>query len=255
MKNTMDNTDHFYLERHDIKRLQNALNQLIDIWPTLEATLVKQNKFNENPHTSKTGRIDTPLPFHVGASNHRTRLAIAVNAIAEAVTLQRKLNPPTYDNPLHTILWIKDHIIDLALCEDAQDYATQLHHLTHQTFYIVDRPKPLTLVGVCDNCNSSVYADTTTGLIPCPYCGELQDATHMEEELNRQLEHSWCTRDQAADFFKARGIAKSTRNAWLHDIVPTEVNGKKYWKVADLINKVRNKGKHNRNTRQMLDKN
>lgn len=242
----MDNTDHFYLERYEIKRLHVAVKQLIDIWPTLEATLVRQNRFGEQPHVRHSGRIDTPLPFHVGASQHCHHVAVAVNAIAEAVATQRQLTPPTYSNPRHTLHWVSDHIIDLALCPDAEDYAQQLHQLTQRTFYIVDRPKPLTFLGVCPSCGNRVYSEDTVGLIPCPHCGELLDAIKLGDELNKRLEAAWCTHDQAMDFLKARGIKKSTCYAWLDEIIPAEVNGRPYWRVSDLFDRVKNKGKHNR---------
>ncbi|MFY9190190.1 MAG: hypothetical protein WAN89_02805 [Lawsonella sp.] len=220
----MKHVDEYYIEKNDRDQLLDNLSTIRRLWRTLEDTLTRQNNFHPRLNIRKSDRPVTPLPFHLGASRISHRTAHGIAAIAAAVATQRKLTPPPYHNTVITIMWLENNIMQLAQCEDSEDYATQVNSMARSIIHVVDTPKPNTIFGACPHCLEPLLAPVEV----CRNCGETITKDAAQDTLNTLKYQKTLTRHEAHDWLAARGIPQRTRNFWLNELT-------QYWDGHDWV--------------------
>ena len=232
----MRETDKLYLSRHEVRQLAQCLTTLSRIWGDLECAMVKQTHFVDESKVKSTN--STPLPFNVAAAEHIRKTAYALKALCETISTARHLTPPNYTNVLHSIYWLHDHTIDLALIEDAPDYLDEIRQITERAVKLADRPPSDRVAGMCPNCGAISRVSWEETISTCPNCQFSAPAEVFTRELNTVISRSHVTRDEASNYLKDRRISRRTRNRWLKELsIP--YHDSTYYLVSDLDTRVR----------------
>lgn len=232
----MDDTDHLYLTRYEIKEFSATLTTLRNIWHELENTMTRQTHYIEQQRVKTAD--DSPLPYHPPAAEHLRHATTTLNAIAETIAHRRHLPEPGYINTPTTIHWLEDHIIDLALMEDAPVYFNAITTITTTALRLSDRPRSDRVAGMCTACDAVSRFNKEDEFHTCPHCQVSAPTEAFINRLNEVIEQSIVDRKGAAEYLKDRNINRRTRARWL-DELGEEMKGHTVYRVSELHSRVR----------------
>ena len=186
------NADHYFMTRAEIGVLRTQLTELRDwVCTELDHTITRQVAYadaNDTPHRSD----DPVLVFNEDASNIAYDLLGTLRAWCEHICTQRNITWPGHQRSTGYAAFIINHIIDLALTEDAQQAADEIKDVWKRTKRIIDRPQPLEFAGPCQSdlpgvaCDG-VYVKPGTEQKQCRGCGVTCDVQKMQLAMRSEV--------------------------------------------------------------------
>lgn len=224
--------EEYYLDREQLDTLGRDLDTLIDHVFDVENVLTRQTRYGKLPGHS----ADRPLPYSEKASEFLRGLAYGLPAICEAAGYTTRLYGQ--DAVIECLHWLRGNPMRLASYEDAMKCADDIHHWARKIISLVDRPRYPDLIGACPECGKAVYSYHSEGETTCT-CGAVIDIARLKAQAMEELAYQLLTRKEARLHLIMRGVPKSTRNKWLEEMDSIEREGKHYWRVRDVNNRVR----------------
>ena len=127
----MADTDGFHLDRPGQRQLLDLLGQVKGLAVDLKVTIARQDRVGQRGRTTTRHRpSEQPAPIHLDALAIRDELHATLTSWARYVADQRQipcdLPAGQLGSPVPAARWLRDHIIDLALCEGADDALIQI---------------------------------------------------------------------------------------------------------------------------------
>jgi hypothetical protein len=143
----LDNPNHMFIARHDLKVLRRVLREIPELATELGVAVTKQARLGEVGRSRKPRRpSEQPLPYHVGASEIADQLHNALVGWVRLVCEQRAI---AYDGPTSTpgvARWLERNLVALAMTEGAETALGEIQEAVRAAEWIVCPPaKPIVI--------------------------------------------------------------------------------------------------------------
>ena len=225
-------TEDYYLDRDQLHQLTRDLETLIEHVFDVVNVLTRQTCYGKLPGHSP----ETPLPFHLGASDFLHELAYALPAICETIGYS---TPFTHQRAIADCLnWLHTNPMKLAAYEDAEKCADDIARWARRIVHLVDRPRHPNFIGLCPECGKAVYTYCTQGETACE-CGTTIDIDALKAWYLQRINKEYFTRKELKNYLDQRGVPGRTRTCWLQKIAPIEYEGRKFWCMDHVQEKLR----------------
>lgn len=191
MNRTEDRADHMYLSREEQREFMNLMVKLQWVVEELDVTLTRQSQFGSKYETGKS--TETPVVFHETASEIAYELHGTVSVWVNEVCTQRGLEFPGVDRTARMARWLWQHVIDLALIEEAETALDEIRHALKRAEHVVDRPLGRIYVGPCGTdsdagrCAADLYATPLKAEVQCKICGATHEVEKRREALRQEV--------------------------------------------------------------------
>lgn len=144
---SIDNANHLFIERHDLKVLRRLLHGIPELATELGIAVTKQARLGEVGRSRKPRRpSEQPLPYNLQASEVAEELHNFLTGWARLVCEQRAIE---YQGPTSTpgvANWLERHVYSLAMTEGAETVLPELEQILKAAEFIVCPPaRPITV--------------------------------------------------------------------------------------------------------------
>lgn len=254
MNDQAHDTDGFYLDRTQRLCLEADLNQL-STWlaEDLDTVITKQTKYTTNSTTGKRRRKasdEAALPYNETASAIAHDLTGTLQAWVDEICAQRHYPHPGMLRANTAAKWLRNHTIALALCEQAQTAADEIHDSMKRAIHAVDRPRFRTYQGQCEVCDADLWAHREATDITCHECNEVINKQDNDTKIMAHLETRSFTATELVDIIADR-FGTNIKPKTIHDLAyrrtnPIQVRGKTYdsqmlYRAGDVFQALRNR--------------
>lgn len=138
---SVDNSNHMFIERHDLKLLRDLLREIPELAIQLGIAITKQARLGEVGRSRKPRRpSEQPLPYHAAAAEIAAELH---NALVGWVRLTCEQRAIDYGGPTGTpglARWLERNIYALAMTEGAETALDELRDCVRRAEWIVCPP-------------------------------------------------------------------------------------------------------------------
>lgn len=218
----MSETD--YLDKHEQKAIKERLNAIAEwVADALDATVTRQNKFSIGPKAGQQKRRETPLPFHMQASDASTDLNGTLMAWITVVCQQRKYAWPGRLRNGQAARWLAAHVTALALCEGSRAAADEISDAHDRVMRVIDRPTFRTYHGECELCGGDLYGRRDADKLTCDKCADVVDRQSNNIRLEAILEDKLYTADELVTIVFDR-FGATIKSKTVHDLAYRKVN-------------------------------
>lgn len=187
-----DRADHMYLSRDEQREFKNLMVKAQWVVDELDITLTRQSQFGNT--LDSTGKsTETPVVFHEAAAEIAFELHGTVLAWVNEVCTQRKLQFPGVDRTGRMAHWLWQHVVDVALIEDAEAALDELRDALKRAERVIDRPIGRIYVGPCGTdsdtgrCGADLYATPLKAEVQCKVCGATHEVEKRREALREEV--------------------------------------------------------------------
>ncbi|MGW5519244.1 hypothetical protein [Nocardia africana] len=137
----LDNSNHAFIPRHDIKVLRRVLREIPELAMELGIAVTKQARLGEVGRSRKPRRpSEQPLPYHLGAAEVADELHNTLVGWVRLVCEQRAIE---YTGPTSTpgiAQWLERNIYALAMTEGAETALEEIQDGVRRAEWIVCPP-------------------------------------------------------------------------------------------------------------------
>ncbi|WP_228002154.1 hypothetical protein [Nocardia australiensis] len=137
----MDNPNHMFIPRHELKLLRELLREIPDLALDLGIAVTKQARLGEVGRSRKPRRpSEQPLPYHVAAADAAEELH---NALVGWVRLTCEQRDIDYTGPTSTpalAKWLHRNIVALAMTEGSETALPEIRDAMQAAEWIVCPP-------------------------------------------------------------------------------------------------------------------
>ncbi|MGK9270479.1 hypothetical protein KXR83_05700 [Williamsia muralis] len=235
----MNDTDHLYLDRSLMKILSKRLNDITSWLADALDDVVARDTARERNDGGKSA--DQPLPFHDKAGDAAIELTGTLQAWVDTVSHTRHLPWPGTLRAKQSAHWMKDHIVDLALCTDAFQAFDEISDARKRAVHFADIPMPVEFAGPCQSTTDGitcdgVYCREKTDIHHCSKCNADVDVPALQATMIETMQHRLFDADELQDALTIAGkkrIHRRTIKSWI-DSERLVARGGKYL-LADAL--------------------
>jgi hypothetical protein len=144
---SVDNSNHLFIERHDLKLLRELLHEIPELTVQLGIAVTKQARLGEVGRSRKPRRpSEQPLPYHAGAAEVAAELHNALVGWVRLTCEQRAIpyNGPT--GPAGLAMWLERNAYALAMTEGSETALDELQGSVRRAEWIVCPPHMLVTI-------------------------------------------------------------------------------------------------------------
>lgn len=143
------NTDHLFIERHEIQKLVVLLREIPELVEELSVTLTRQDQLGSGGARVSMGEREQPLPFNVNASEVADDLHNTLVGWVRHVCESRVLDYTGSTSTIGLARWLDRNVIALAMTEGAGTALDEVQYAMRRARWATDRP-PVRLATVSD---------------------------------------------------------------------------------------------------------
>ena len=218
----MNDADHLYLDRPLIKILTKRLNDIATWLADALDDVVARDTARERNDGGKSA--DIPLVFHDKAGDAALELCGTLQVWVDSICQKRKELPwPGTLRSKQSALWIRAHIVDLALCEDAFQAFDEISDARKRAVHFTDIPMPVEFAGPCQStidgvtCDG-VYCREKTDVHHCKLCAADIDVPAVKAAMSETMQDMLFGADELQDALTVAGrkrIHRRTIESWI----------------------------------------
>ena len=217
----MNNTDNLYLERSLIKILSKRLTDIASWIADALDDVVARDTARERNDGGKSA--DTPLMFHDKAGDAALELTGTLQIWVDTISQKRHIPWPGTLRSKHSALWIKAHIIDLALCDDAFQAFDEITDARKRAVHFTDIPMPVEFVGPCQSTTDGVtcdgvYCRPMADIHHCKLCNTNIDVPTVKAAMSETMRDMLFNADELQDALTVAGkkrVHRRTIQSWI----------------------------------------
>ncbi len=240
----------FVLERHDQDRLKERLKEVVEwLADDLDMVITRQTRYSFAAGKISQGKNrETPMPFHLAASDASYDLTGTLQAWVDHVVQQRKVPWPGLLRAKSGAQWLIDHMIHLSLCEDTDTVLDEVTHAVTRVRRICDRPIYRRYQGPCEICEADLWAVGNASAIICENCQTVVSREDNDRRIDAALEAQSCTALELVDIVADR-MGLTIKPKTVHDMAYRKVNpiqvkgqtrdGQNLYNAGDVFTRIR----------------
>ncbi|WP_072689305.1 hypothetical protein [Rhodococcus marinonascens] len=186
----MNDTDHLFLTRAEIRQLVTMLQEIPELVEDLAITITRQDRIvaKGGPKLSR-GSDEQPLVFNVNASEVADDLHGTLVGWVRHVCESRAMAYEGHVSTLSLARWLDRHVISLAMTEGSEEALDEISYAMRRARRAMDLPRPSkVLFTLCVQCGSRVEADAESESATCQTCGRYSTITEVREVLDENMD-------------------------------------------------------------------
>lgn len=214
--------DHLYLDRASCRTLMSWLRDFAWLAPELDNVTTRQTRYTGRAERKGS---DTPVVFNPASSELGAEVQqVFMSWVALVCEVRHLPLPhPRTRTTLHTAVWLREHVMDLAQVEPARDAYEEIRELHRKVFRMVDRPEEQEFVGPCQSdvpgveCDG-VYTARGADTKNCASCGVCIDVPSVMAVARMELAARLYTERELVHALKValrRTVPRQTVRSWI----------------------------------------